>query len=135
MIFILFLQERLARCLILTGGSLNPGKPVDKRDAYTGMPDATWEISVYPGKDGKFTVYEDEGDNYNYQTGKSATFNLTWDNKKHELTINDKKGSFDAMIKNRLLNFVLVNNDTGTGISEAEGKKIEYTGLHTVINL
>jgi alpha-D-xyloside xylohydrolase len=31
------------------------------------------EIRVYPGADGSFTLYEDEGENYNYETGKYST--------------------------------------------------------------
>ncbi len=28
------------------------------------------ELRVYPGADGSFTLYEDEGDNYNYEKGR-----------------------------------------------------------------
>lgn len=30
------------------------------------------EIRIYPGADGEFTLYEDEGDNYNYEKDLSA---------------------------------------------------------------
>ena len=36
------------------------------------------ELRVYPGADGAFTLYEDEGDNYNYQKGKYSTIPITW---------------------------------------------------------
>ena len=35
------------------------------------------EIRVYAGADGKFTLYEDEGDNYNYEKG-SAKRSMLW---------------------------------------------------------
>ena len=31
------------------------------------------ELRVYRGADGQFTLYEDEGDGYNYEKGQSAT--------------------------------------------------------------
>ena len=31
------------------------------------------EVRVYPGTDGTFTLYEDEGDNYNYERGQYTT--------------------------------------------------------------
>ena len=63
--------------------------------------------------------------------GKSAIFELTWDDKKHELAIGGRKGSFDGMVKKRWLNIVIVKEGAGTGLSETEGKKVEYTGLGT----
>jgi alpha-D-xyloside xylohydrolase len=119
--------------VFVKAGSIVPMGPVVQFSSA--MPDAPWEVRVYPGKDGKFTVYEDEGDNYNYQKGKSATFDLTWDNKKHELTIGGRKGAFDGLVKKRWLNIVIVKDGAGTGLSETEGKKIEYTGLRTVVKL
>ena len=34
------------------------------------------ELRVYPGADGKFTLYEDENDNYNYEKGAYSTITL-----------------------------------------------------------
>ena len=119
--------------VFVKAGSIVPMGPVVQFSSA--MPDAPWEVRVYPGKDGKFTIYEDEGDNYNYQKGKSATFDLTWDDKKHELTIGGRKGSFDGMVKKRWLNIVIVKGGAGTGLSEPEGKKVEYTGLRTVVKI
>ena len=36
------------------------------------------ELRVYRGADGSFTLYEDEGDNYNYESGSYATIPFTW---------------------------------------------------------
>lgn len=98
-------------------------------------PNAPWEIRVYPGSNGKFKVYEDEGDNYNYQQGKRATFELFWNEKKHQLTIGDKKGTFDNMVKKRLMNIVLVDTDRGTGLAESKGKKVEYRGKKITVSM
>jgi alpha-D-xyloside xylohydrolase len=45
------------------------------------------EIQVYKGKDATFTLYEDEGDNYNDETGKYATIQFSWDDEAGNLTI------------------------------------------------
>jgi alpha-D-xyloside xylohydrolase len=45
------------------------------------------ELRVYRGADGSFTLYEDEGDNYNYERGAHATIPFQWDDRKQELTI------------------------------------------------
>ena len=58
--------------VFVKAGSIVPMGPVVQFSSA--MPDAPWEVRVYPGKDGKFTVYEDEGDNYNYQKRQIRNF-------------------------------------------------------------
>ena len=36
-------------------------------------------IRIYKGQDGSFTLYEDEGDTYNYETGKYSQITFDWD--------------------------------------------------------
>ncbi len=81
------------------------------------------EIRVYPGKDGSFTLYEDEGDNYNYENGKYSEILFTWKNAANTLIISDVKGSFDGMLKNRTFNIVLP--DGKNKVVEYSGKKVE----------
>jgi alpha-D-xyloside xylohydrolase len=71
------------------------------------------QIRVYPGADGKFVLYEDENDNYNYEKGMYATINFSWDDKKRTLTISDRNGSFPGMLDNRKFNIVLVTTSKG----------------------
>src|SRR5581483_9447722 len=52
------------------------------------------ELRVYPGANGSFTLYEDEGDNYNYESGARATIPFTWDEATQQLTIGQRSGSF-----------------------------------------
>lgn len=69
------------------------------------------DILVYPGADGTFTLYEDEGDNYNYEKGKFSTIKFTWNEASHKLTIGERKGSFKGMLTNRTFNIILVQAD------------------------
>jgi alpha-D-xyloside xylohydrolase len=54
-------------------------------------------LQVYTGKDATFTVYEDEGVNYNYEKGNYATIRADWDETNQTLTLNELKGSYKGM--------------------------------------
>ena len=59
------------------------------------------EIEVYPGADGKFTLYEDEGDGYAYEQGAYSTIDLSWDDAAGRFEIAARKGSFSGMLAQR----------------------------------
>ena len=77
-----------------------------------------------------FTIYEDEGDNYNYEEGKSARISLQWDNKAKTLIIGDRKGSFDNMARERDFRVVVVSEGKGVGVDESSNvdKTVRYAG-------
>jgi alpha-D-xyloside xylohydrolase len=95
------------------------------------------EIRIYEGADGNFTLYEDEGDNYNYEKGKYATIDFVWNNKARTLMIKDRKGSFPGMLQNRTFNVVLVKDNKGIGMQMPVkfDKVIQYTGKAIVNNM
>src|SRR5690606_11466764 len=57
------------------------------------------EIRIYTGANGKFTLYDDEKDNYNYEKGNYATVEFSWNDNDRELTIEKRKGTFEGMLK------------------------------------
>jgi len=75
------------------------------------------ELRIYRGADGKFTLYEDEHDNYNYEKGKYATIPISWNDAKHTLEIGKRSGGFPGMLQDRTFNIVLVSKDHGAGVS------------------
>jgi alpha-D-xyloside xylohydrolase len=93
------------------------------------------EIRIYPGTNGKFVLYEDENDNYNYEKGVYTTITFEWDDKKKILTINDRKGSFPGMLDSRNFNIVTVDVKKGSGenIVAEPGKRITYSGKKLVV--
>lgn len=95
----------------------------------------TLEIRIYTGADGKFTLYEDENDNYNYEKGVFATIDFSWNQKLRALTISERKGTFPGMLSQRLFNIVLVDENKGSGleISKKWDKSIVYKGTKQVI--
>lgn len=64
---------------------------------YTG--EKQWdhlEILLYHGADGDFTLYEDEGDTYNYEHGIYTTISFHWNDRTRTLTIGDRQGNYQA---------------------------------------
>jgi alpha-D-xyloside xylohydrolase len=142
-----------------TGDKLSGGKTVTKETPLDIMPlyikagtilpigpkvqfanEKKWdnlEIRVYEGASGEFTLYEDEGDNYNYEKGVFSTITFTWNDAKKTLTISDRKGSFPGMLSERNFNIVKVANNKATGMGKVEtfDKVVSYTGKKVEIKL
>lgn len=95
------------------------------------------EIRVYPGANGKFVLYEDENDGYNYEKGIFSTITFNWDDSKKTLTIGERNGSFPGMLENRKFNIVLVTTDKGHGDNSVNqpDKVVTYTGKKLSIKL
>ena len=72
------------------------------------------EIRVYPGADGSFTLYEDEGDGYNYEKGYYATITFQWNDKARQLTIGTRQGGYKGMILDRKFTIVLPDGTSRT---------------------
>ena len=65
------------------------------------------ELRVYPGADGSFTLYEDEGDNYNYEKGAYSVIQFSWAEKTRTLSIGNRQGRYPGMLQNRQFTVVL----------------------------
>ena len=104
--------------VFVRAGSIMPLGPV--MQYATEKPADPIELRVYRGADGKFTLYEDEGDNYNYEKGKYATIPISWNDSKHTLEIGKRTGDFPGMVKERTFNIVWVSENHGAGISTTE---------------
>ena len=61
----------------------------------------TITLYVYSGKDGQFTLYEDEGINYNYEKGIYSTISIYYSETNKTLIIDARKGEFAGMLKKR----------------------------------
>lgn len=120
--------------LFVKAGSILPLGPQKQYAAEeTEQP---WEIRIYPGADGSYSVYEDEGINYNYEKGQFCTFDLKWNDSDKTLTISDRKGSFAGMKERMDFNIVIVTPESGTGIYQSKvNKSIVYEGKSMVISL
>jgi alpha-D-xyloside xylohydrolase len=118
--------------LYVRAGSVLPMGPV--LQYATEQPDAAYEIRIYPGADGSFTLYEDDNETYAYEKGQSARVVLAWNDKGRTLTISGRKGRFPGMAKARTLNLVLVDRANGKGITTGKATRaVHYEGKPMVV--
>ena len=91
------------------------------------------ELRIYPGQDGKFTLYEDEGDNYNYEKGDFSEIQFSWNDKEKTLTIHQRKGEYKGMLKKR--NFRIVIGAKGDKEPKKFDKTVSYEGKKVTVKL
>jgi len=82
------------------------------------------EMRVYPGANGSFVLYEDEGDSYNYEKGAYTTISFDWNDKSHTLTIGARRGSYPGMLQSRTFTVVL---------PDGRQKIVGYSGAKTTV--
>ena len=84
------------------------------------------EIRIYPGADGEFSLYEDEGDNYNYEQGYYSNIIFTWTDRTRTLHISARQGGYKGMILERKFTLVLPDGTSRT---------IDYNGNQVTVKL
>lgn len=82
------------------------------------------ELRVFPGANGSFTLYEDEGDSYNYEKGMYSTIEFRLNG--NTLAIGKRQGSYPGMLTSRI--FRVVTPDGRSGV-------VEYSGEPVKVNL
>lgn len=111
--------------------------PCEQAMQYTNEKQSDYiTLFVYEGQNATFTLYEDEGVNYNYEKGKYSTIVFEYDESAKTLVINNRKGEYDGMIKDRKFNVVFVQKEGPKAFSpEAQGTVVDYNGEKIVIKL
>jgi alpha-D-xyloside xylohydrolase len=112
--------------------------PVGPEIQYTGeKPADPVTIYIYTGRNGEFTLYEDEGINYNYEKGLFSTILMSYNEIKKEFTIHERKGEYPGMLKSRRFNVILIGKETAVGIDSGTkpDEIITYTGSRIVVQL
>ncbi|MFW6043253.1 MAG: TIM-barrel domain-containing protein [Marinilabiliaceae bacterium] len=111
--------------------------PMGKISQHTGENNAdTLEVRVYKGADGSFSLYEDEGDNYNYENGAYSVISFRYNEQNETLIIGDQEGKYPGYLKTRVFNIVVVNEDAGNGLPWSPAKKsVTYNGSKQEIKL
>ena len=109
--------------MFVRGGSIVPLGPVMQ---YVGeKPWDNLEIRIYPGADAEFSLYEDEGDGYNYEQGYYSNIIFTWTDRTRTLHISARQGGYKGMILERKFTLVLPDGTSRT---------IDYNGNQVVID-
>jgi alpha-D-xyloside xylohydrolase len=120
--------------ILVKAGSIVPMGPMIQYATESTDP---LEIRVYKGKDGSFTLYDDAGDGYDYETGKYATIEFTWNDAEGKLSVGARQGSYTGMLANRTFNIVLVGANKGVGldVTATADQSIKYDGTATSVTL
>lgn len=81
--------------IFVKAGSILP--TVEGLQYATQKPTEPMKIIVYPGADAAFKLYEDEGNNYEFEKGAYAITEFFWDDKAQKLNQGERRGSFNGM--------------------------------------
>ncbi len=120
--------------LYVRSGSIVPiGPDITYADEQRNAP---LDLRIYPGQSGSFTLYDDEGDNYNYEQGHFAMIRLSWDETTRRLTIHDRQGNFPGMLISRVFRIVIGDSPYNHLSSEASSARtVLYEGQEISIDL
>jgi len=104
--------------------------PMGPEIEYTAQDqDGSLYIQVYAGKDGSFTLYEDDGLTYAYEKGAYANIPMKWDDKARTLTIGAREGSFEGMKAERTIHACLFSEAAHDDMD----RYVVYNGTETTI--
>ncbi len=103
--------------------------PIGNVIQSTQMKQDVLEIRIYTGKDATFTLYDDEGDNYNYEKGKYVEIPIIWNEKKQSLTLENPIGNYKDQTTTYTMNIKWISANENESII----KTIKYTGKKVVV--
>ncbi len=94
-------------------------------------------LLVYAGANGKFSLYNDEGINYNYEKGQFENIDITYSDKEATLTFAKRVGSYSGMPASRKFNVVLISENKPYNIGQKliNPIEVEYIGDELKISL
>lgn len=121
--------------LYIKEGSILPAGPALQ---YTSeKPADPITLFVYTGKDGQFSLYEDEDINYNYEKGAFSRIPFRYSEAARTLTIGDRAGSFPGMLQQRTFRVVWIGKGKPRGFDAdaAADQVIRYTGKKVIVKM
>ncbi len=87
-------------------------------------------VYVYAGRNGAFTLYEDDGLTYGYEHGAFSRIPLHWDDATKTLSVGRRTGTFPGMLPTRTFHVVLVSKAKPVGFSftPVPARTVQYHG-------
>ena len=112
---------------VRSGSILALGPEIEYADE---KPSGPIELRIFRGADGKFDLYADEGDTYNYEKGAHTLIPFRWSDADKTLTIGDRQGEYPGMPKEFTVNIVWVSSGHGMGeaVESRPDKVVQYKG-------
>jgi alpha-D-xyloside xylohydrolase len=112
--------------------------PLGPELQYTGeKPEEPIELRIYPGADGRFQLFEDDGLTYAYEKGGYAIISFDWNDASGTLTLEEREGSFPGMLEERTFQLVVVGRNHGIGETPTAtaDRIVHYDGTRQTVNL
>jgi alpha-glucosidase/alpha-D-xyloside xylohydrolase len=106
--------------LYVRAGSILPLGPVKQHTAEASA--APLSISIYPGQDGSFLLYEDDGKSFDYRKGEWMGIKMLWNDSRRVLTLRLAAGSKMLPPLSRIIEVTM--NETRRNV-EFAGKAVE----------
>jgi alpha-D-xyloside xylohydrolase len=82
------------------------------------------DLRIYPGSDAAFTLYEDEGTNYNYEKGEYSIIDINWNDRNSRLEIGKRRGNFPHMLTQRRFSVHRVDSSAEPNIVVYRGERL-----------
>ena len=88
------------------------------------------DVHIYAGRDGHFTLYEDDGVSFGYERGECSRIDFRYDDAAGKLSVGELQGSYPGMIQNRTINVYLYLPS-----HECVQQTVEYSGKAVDVQL
>ena len=119
--------------LFVRGGSIIPvGPAIEWTDE---KPAEELLIVVYPGADGDFCLYEDDGVSYGYERGECSRIRFHWDDAARTLTVSPREGAYPGMETDRTFRIRLATDGWAFDPDDMGDTILFYSGNGTEIKL
>ena len=106
--------------LLVRAGSIVPLGPVEQ---YVGeKKGAPLELRIYPGANGRFTLYADDGVSYRYEKGQRAMTVVAWNDATGTLSLGRRQGMYAGMPGQQEMHVRLLQN------GQWREKDVTYSG-------
>ena len=121
--------------IFIKEGAIVPCGPL--MEYTTEKPADPIRLFVIMGKDGEFTLYEDENTNYNYEEGKFALIPISYHEAEGELKIGERQGEFEGMLETRTFEIIKIMDGEPQVMSfKAKADEVvTYDGNELTVNL
>ncbi len=120
--------------VFVRAGAVVPGQANAKRLGHGSYPELI--VDAYPGGDGEYRLYEDDGHSTAYRDGKCAWIPLAQKTKNNHrfITVGKAEGDFEGFQKNRKVTFRLHGTPPPETV-KLDGNEIDwrYDGDHAII--
>jgi alpha-D-xyloside xylohydrolase len=99
-------------------------------------PNSPITLNVYTGADGHYTLYNDDGNSYDYEQGQYATIDISYDDASGSLYIGERQGSYSGMPEQQqfIIRWIGSDKKLAKNMTDKSFSTFDYAGKAMVIN-